>query len=98
MSPSAPVDDKLDIIIGHLEAMNKRDKLRTTGAFIRGIIGLIPMVVFLWSVWYAVNHAQELMAQISKSAATAAAEATKNGGKGMLDDLLKQYDIPAPKK
>jgi hypothetical protein len=88
------MDEKMDIIIGHLEAMNKRDKLRTTGAFIRGMLGLIPLIFFVWSIWFAINHGDELLKQITTQAATAAAEATKNGGQGMLDDLLKKYDFP----
>jgi hypothetical protein len=88
------VEEKLDVIIAHLEALDRRDKLRTTGAFIRSILAIIPLLIFLWSAWYAVNHAQELMQQITTAAATAAAEATKSGSKSMLDDLLDKYDIP----
>lgn len=98
MPTSPSVDEKLDVIIRHLEALDRRDKLRTTGALIRAVIGLIPLVIFIYSFWYAINNAQELMTQISRAAATAAAEATQNSGKGMLDDLLKKYEMPSPPK
>ena len=101
--PKEPVvattpEQKLDIIIGYLDAMNRRDKLRTTGASIRGMLGPIPLLFFTWSIWYTIYHGSELLQQITPQAANAAAEATKNNSKGMLDDLLNKYDFPGNTK
>ncbi len=86
-------EDKLDVIIRHLEAMDRRDRLRTTGAFIRGMLGLIPLIVFVWSIWFFANNYEQVLGEITKQAATAAAEATKSGGQGMLDELMQKYGV-----
>lgn len=81
-------------MIGILEKMNARDRLRTWGAFFRGVLSLIPLVVFIWSMWYFVAHGPELMKQIADTAASSAAEYTKNQGSSMVDELMKKYSVP----
>jgi hypothetical protein len=90
------IEEKLDEILVHLRRLDARDRLRTWGGFFRGLLALIPLAIFLWSVWYFINHGEELMKQIADTAASSAAEYTKNQGQGMLDQLMKEYSVPPP--
>lgn len=89
------VEAKLDEMITILNAMNARDRLRTWGGFVRGIVALIPLIIFVWSAWYFMEHGEELMKMIANQAASSAAEYTKSQGQSMVDQLLNEY---APKK
>ncbi|MAE68682.1 MAG: hypothetical protein QF793_01300 [Candidatus Peribacteraceae bacterium] len=80
-------DDKLDQIIGHLENIDRRDKLRMRAGFIKGIIAIVPGIVFIIGLWYFYNHGDEIMAKIAKTAAEQAMEATKNGTNGLMQQL-----------
>ena len=82
-------EQKLDVIVEHLENMDRRDRLRTWGAFFRSLISMIPIVLLLWSVWYTYQHGAELLEMISKEAAKQAAEATKQSA-GDLQEQLRQ--------
>jgi hypothetical protein len=86
-------EDRLDLILHHLEALDRRDRLRTQAAFVRGLLGLIPLIIFVWSAWFFVNNYQQILSEVTKQAATAAAEATKNGSQGALDALLEKYGL-----
>jgi len=87
-------DEKLDAIVQHLEQMNKRDRLRTIGGFIRGLLGLIPLVVLLWSLWYFAQNGEALMKMIANQAASSAAQYTQGQSQGLLDELTKKYSFP----
>lgn len=69
-------EDKLDLIVRHLERMDKRDRLRTWGGFFRTIIGFIPLVIFLFSAWYFYNNADEILKKITAEAAEQALKMT----------------------
>ncbi len=88
------VEQKLDVIIEHLHHLDRRDRLRTIGSTVRGLLSLIPLLFLLWSAWYVYKQGDKLLETITRQAATAAAEATKNSSKGMLDDLLERYNVP----
>lgn len=83
----ARTDEKLDRIIAILDRMNRRDRLRTIGGFLRGILGLIPIAILLGSVWYVVAHGDDVLRKITEQAARQAAELTGSSA----DKLLKQY-------
>ncbi len=86
------VEDKLDFIIMYLERMDKRDRLRTWGGFIRGLLGLIPLAIMLASVWYLINHGDEFLQKITEQAARQAMQVTGEAAGSMQIDpgLLKQ--------
>ena len=88
------VEAKLDAIIFHLERMDKRDRLRTIGAFIHGLIALVPIAFLLWSAWYFVNNGAEFLKMVADQAARSAAAYTKSQSSGMFDQFMKQYSIP----
>jgi hypothetical protein len=82
-------EEKLDIIIGHLESMDKRDKLRTWGGFVRGIIGLIPTIILIWSVWYFYAHGTELIKQMTAEAAKQAAGYSQTQSDSFMQQIQK---------
>lgn len=90
-SPKQPPQDKLDTIIHYLEQMNRRDRLRTYGGLVRSILGFIPLVLLLGSLWYVYAHTEEFLRTISQEAARAAAEYS-NGGEFMknLQNMMKR--------
>lgn len=70
---NATPDDKLSIIISYLDHMNRRDKLRTAGGFVRSLISIIPIIILVWSAWYFYGHSDELITKITEQAAKQAA-------------------------
>jgi hypothetical protein len=68
----------------HLHEMNRRDRVRTIGGTIRGLIMLIPTVLIIWSAWYFYENSGDILKSI---AATAAEQATKYS-QGNIDKLL----------
>lgn len=88
------IETKLDEIIEHLRRIDKRDRLRMWGGFVRSMIAIIPLLFFLWSIWYFYEHGDDLMKQIANIAAQSAAEATKNQGQGFFDEMMQQYSVP----
>lgn len=69
-------EDKLDAIVMHLERLDKRDRLRTWGGFVRTILGFIPLIFFIVTAWYFYNHTDEILTKITEQAAEAALKMT----------------------
>ncbi|PIR53342.1 hypothetical protein COU76_01800 [Candidatus Peregrinibacteria bacterium CG10_big_fil_rev_8_21_14_0_10_49_10] len=86
------VEDRLDIIIAHLQRMDKRDRLRTIGGFIKGVLGLIPLILMLASVWFVYVHGDELLKKIAQQAAEQAASFTQNSA----GDLMQRINVMFP--
>src|SRR3989344_2030881 len=86
-SEQLSTDDKLDVIVEYLHRLDRRDRLRTWGSFFKGILGLIPIIAFVWGSWYFYEHGDEIMEKIAKVAAEQAAEATKSG----TENFIKQF-------
>lgn len=68
------VEEKLDVIILHLERMDRRDRMRMWGGALHGLLAVIPMLFFLWSAWYLYEHGDELIMGIAEQSARNAAE------------------------
>ncbi len=66
-------DEKLDRIVAHLDRMNRRDRLRMWGSLIHGIIGFIPTLILLGTVWYVYSNASSLLTKMTSEAAKQAA-------------------------
>ena len=67
--------------------MDKRDRLRTWGGFLKGIISIIPVAVFIFGLWYFSQHGDEIMAKIARQAAEQAAAVTKEGAGSFFDQF-----------
>ncbi len=94
--PPKTTDERLDLIIEYLNKMNKRDRLRTIGGFFRGIIGLIPIIFFLLSMWYVYEYGDQLLEKIAETAARQAAAVTTQNASNIVntidtDALLKKF-------
>lgn len=83
-------DEKLQQIVQHLERMDKRDRLRTYGGFVRSILGLIPLAILLGTVWYGYNHADDLLQKITEQAAKQAAAITTGNTNKMINSFFKK--------
>lgn len=81
-------NDKLDEIIEHLRRIDKRDRLRTIGGFIKGIIGLIPIIVLIGSIWWAYKYGDQLLEKIAQQAAKQAAIVTEQQG----SEVMKKFE------
>ena len=80
------VEGKLDVIILHLERMDRRDRARMWGSYVHSLLTLIPMLFFIWSTWYFYAHFDDIMGMMMQQTAQKAANATGQG----YDDVLKQ--------
>ncbi len=88
------IESQLDEILVHLRKLDRRDRLRTWSGFIRSTFALVSIILFVWSGWYFVSHADEMMKKIADTAASSAAEYTKKQSQGVLDQFLDQYTAP----
>jgi predicted PurR-regulated permease PerM len=91
IKPPSPqtTDEKLDQIISYLERMNRRDRLRTIGGFIRGALGLIPLAIVLFLTWYGIKYGDQLLQKITSMAAEQAGRVAKQN---TLNDFLKEFN------
>ncbi len=80
-------EDKLDAILFHLERLDRRDRLRTIGAFFRSIITIVPVLLLLWASWYFAQHSQEIMTQIATITAQQAAKYSQQQSASMLEQV-----------
>lgn len=88
------LETRLDEIILHLKRMDARDKLRTWGSLFRVLFAIIPLLVFLGSLWYIALNGEKLMKEIAGVAASAAADYTQNQSKGLYDQIMNKYQTP----
>lgn len=85
-------EELLADILQHMENMDKRDRLRTWGSTLKGILSLIPMILFLYSAWYLYQHGDEVLSQIASEAAKQAAKVTQDSTNSLLEGIdLNQF-------
>jgi len=86
--PKIPTtDDKLDIIISHLQRFEKREKLRMWGSFVRNVISLIPVLIFIAATWYTVKYGDVLLQKITSMAAEQAGRVAAQNANGLIDQF-----------
>ena len=66
-------EEKLDRIVAHLDRMDRRDRLRMWGSVVHGILGFIPTLILLGTVWYVYSNASNLLTTMASEAAKQAA-------------------------
>ena len=70
------MEEKMDVVIAHLENLDRRDRLRMMGGVLHAILTLLPLVFFVWSTWYLYAHFDEIMSQMMRQSAQSAANGT----------------------
>lgn len=60
-------EELLEMMLVHMQRMDKRDKWRAIGGFIRSIINLIPIALLVLTTWYAYAHQDELLKKITEN-------------------------------
>lgn len=95
-APTNVTEARLNTIVDILERMNSRDRWRTAGGFVRSLISLIPMALFVWSTVYFFLHSDEIMKKIVSLSAEAAVQSQQAGGgnSDFINQLKQQYGIP----
>lgn len=93
LTPASGNTEKIDRVIEILEMMNRRDRARTLAGFFRGLLGLIPLLIVLWSTWYFYAHGDELLKKVAGAAAEQAAAVTEKSS----GDFMKQLQQYLPK-
>ncbi|TSD00515.1 MAG: hypothetical protein Greene101449_125 [Candidatus Peregrinibacteria bacterium Greene1014_49] len=81
---------QLTEILEVLHRMDKRDRLRTWGGFFKSLLHLIPLILILWSTWFAYAHWDELLKEISKAAAESSAAVMQSQGSDFSKQMQEQ--------
>jgi hypothetical protein len=84
-SPNAILDEKLDTIIAYMHRAERRDRIRSLGAFVHSMFSLIPILLLIWSAVYFYQHGTDLIKQITSEAVRQSAEYTQ-------DSLMDQFN------
>ncbi|MDD5469554.1 MAG: hypothetical protein PHO92_02020 [Candidatus Peribacteraceae bacterium] len=80
-------DEKLDVIIDYLRKLNHRDRLRMWGGLFRGLLGLIPTILFLLSIWYVYAYGDQLLEKMAEAAARQASNVVRVNPGSLVDGL-----------
>ena len=83
--PPLTNDQKLDLIVGYLQKMDKRDRLRMVGGTIRGFISIIPIAFIVWSGWYFYAHGTEIIKQITEQTTKSMMGQQNAAGQSLLE-------------
>ncbi|ALM09994.1 MAG TPA: hypothetical protein DEB30_03045 [Candidatus Peribacter riflensis] len=73
----SPPPDNVTQILEILKRMDRRDRLRTIGGFIRGIFSIIPIVIVIFLTWYTIKYGDQLLEKITTMAAEQAGRVAK---------------------
>lgn len=83
-------DDKLDMIVMYLHRMDKRDHWRTIGGFFRSMIAIIPILIFIWSTVYFLQHGTEIIKEITDQSVKSAASYSQQGLMDQFNDYINK--------
>lgn len=86
-TPPRTVEEKMDVIILHLERLDRRDRIRMWGGVVHSMLAIIPLLLFVWSSWYFYAHADELMEVLMQQAGQSAAASTEQGYENLMDQF-----------
>lgn len=96
-TPPETTDERLDIIIEYMRRMDRREKMRSAGAFVSGMIRLVPIAIFLWGSWFFYLHGDSVIQNITEQAARQAAKIAGENANTMVQTidastLKEQFD------
>lgn len=89
------MEDKMDIIIAHLQKMDRRDRTRMIASYFRTMIWLGSVLFFVWSTWYLIAKGPELMTEMTKmmmqqSIGIGGSSSDQESGGGFMQ-MLEEY-------
>lgn len=84
-----PPPDTLTQILTILQRMDRRDRIRTTWAGIRGVLSLIPIIIVVFFTWYTIKYGDQLLQKITSMAAE---QAGKVAQQNAVSDFMKQFN------
>lgn len=82
-------EDKLDVIIRHLERLDRRDSLRMWGSLLRSLLSIGWLAFLILSTWYALTHWDTILKSVASEAAKQAASYTTKESQSTIDSLQK---------
>ncbi|MFH0851248.1 MAG: hypothetical protein V1876_00670 [Candidatus Peregrinibacteria bacterium] len=87
--PKTPPPDSLEQILTILKRMDRRERWRTIGGFIRGILSLIPIVIVVFFTWYTIKYGDQLLQKITSMAAQ---QAGKVAQQNAVTDFMNEFN------
>ncbi|MDD4287941.1 MAG: hypothetical protein PHO20_04450 [Candidatus Peribacteraceae bacterium] len=88
-SPSIKEPDSLEQILTILKRMDRRDRMRTIGGFIRSVLSLIPIVIVVFFTWYTIKYGDQLLEKITSMAAQ---QAGKVAQQNAVSDFMEEFN------
>lgn len=85
--PPKTTGDKLDDILFYLKRMEYRDRVRMWGGIFHSFLGLIPLAITIWLLWYFYAHGGDFINQIIEQAARQAAAITGQSQGAIMKQL-----------
>lgn len=63
-------EELLELVLAHMQNMDRRDYWRTVGGFFQGFFTMIPMLLFLVSTWYLYAYRDTILQNITEQVTT----------------------------
>ncbi|GEM_PF-1536825 len=82
------VQDRLDMVLLYLHNMDRRDKWRTRGGFLRGLISIIPVLIAVWAAWYFYMYGDILMKKLTMEVVRQSAAYSENTMENRIQQLV----------
>ncbi len=89
--PVGSIDARLDRMIEILDHMNRRDRWRTIGGFIRGLVVIIPTLVIILSSIYLYLYGSDLVQTFIQETTNQAAQQAQES---FMDRMLEGFQMP----
>ena len=91
-SRAAEKDQKLDVIIGYLEQINKRDRARMIGSVVHSLIRVAFLLFVIWSTWLIIASLPAMVEQMTNQMIQGSIGiGPDSAGSGSLFDQYKEY-------
>ena len=84
-------EELLELILVHMQNMDRRDHWRSIGGFFRGVLSVIPVLIFFVSTWYIYAYRDTLMQNISKQVMQSMQEMLPTPAGVMDNDMVKEF-------
>ncbi len=90
--PVSRIEERLDHVITVLDHMNRRDKWRTVGGFIKGAVTIIPTLILLLSSVYLYLYGSDLIQYLIKETT---AQTQQQMQQSFIDQLMQGAKLPS---